>query len=103
MTEQQDATMRADIRKATMCFTWKRMILGEAINDHFEFCHYSLTCKPEYYGSTVPLTRTAIQDQIPFFGQAQRSGKSKGFGKGKPAKPKAKKESAPKHARHLCK
>ena len=56
VTEEQDATMRADIRKATMCFTWKRMFLGEAINDRFEFCHYSLTCKPEYYGSTVPLT-----------------------------------------------
>ena len=77
--------------------------LGEAINDRFEFYHNSLICKPEYYGSTVPLTRTAMQDQIPFSGQAQRSGKSKGCGKEKPAKSKAKKESVPKHARHLCK
>ena len=69
------------------------MFLGEATNDRFEFYHYSLACKPEYYGSTVPLT-----DQIPFSGQAQRSGKSKGCGKGKPAKSKAKKESVPKHA-----
>ena len=78
------------------------MFWGEAINDRFEFCHYSLTCKPEFHGSTVPLTRTAIQDQIPFSGQAQRSGKSQGFGKGKPVKPKAKKKAPPKHARHLC-
>ena len=66
---------------------------GGAINDRFEFCHYSLTYKPEYYGSTVPLMRIAIQDQIQFSGQAQRSGKSKGCGKGKPAKSKAKKKA----------
>ena len=52
VTEEQDATMRADIRKATMCFTWKRMFLGEAISDRLEFYHYSLTCKLEHYGST---------------------------------------------------